>query len=131
MRGSSGTAMTADGFLKPASWRRQCAIKDGFFGPRSVVQNDKCQRGLDPACMRNADYGCLGDGRMIQQHSLDLGRVHVLATADDHVLLALDEPEISLLVEPGQIAAVKPAAGERLLGRLRLPVIAAITLGPR
>jgi len=57
---------------------------------------------------------------MIEQDPLDLGRIHVLPAADDHVLLAVDEPEIALLVESGQIAAVKPIAGERAPRRARL-----------
>jgi len=57
---------------------------------------------------------------MIEQDPLDLGRIHVLPAADDHVLLAVDEPEIALLVESGQIAAVKPIAGERTPRRARL-----------
>ena len=54
---------------------------------------------------------------MVDQHRLDLGRVDVLATGDDHVLHAVLQEQVTLLVEDAEVARVEPAAvGDRLRG---------------
>ena len=55
------------------------------------------------------------------EHLLDVGRVDVLAAADDHVLDAVDDVGIAVVVEIAEVAAVQPAAGQRgrsIAGRL-------------
>ena len=61
---------------------------------------------------------------MREEHVLDLGRVHVLAAADDHVLLAVHEREESLVVETPEIAGLEPAVrGERVGRRVGPPPV--------
>ena len=48
---------------------------------------------------------------MLIEHLLDLARVDVVAAADDHLLLAIDEEEVAALVEPAEITGGEPALG--------------------
>ena len=41
--------------------------------------------------VRHADHGALGDAGQLVEHALDLGRVDVVAAADDEVLAAADD----------------------------------------
>ena len=52
-----------------------------------------------------------GDGRVHAQHPLDLGRVDVEAGGQDHVGLAVDDGEVSVLVHGRDVAGVQPAVG--------------------
>ena len=52
-------------------------------------------------------------GRVLLQRRLDLGRVDVRATGEDHVLHAVAEVEVAVLVEPAHVAERLPAALER------------------
>ena len=58
------------------------------------------------------------------QDVLHLGAVDVLAAGDDHVLLAVDDPDVALVVLTNQVTGVEPAAGERLGGGLRVVPVA-------
>src|SRR3954469_22252611 len=65
--------------------------------------------GLAPGRVGHADDGDLHDRRVLREHPLDLGRVHVLAAGDDHVLEpVLDEHE-ALVVDAAQVAGAEPA----------------------
>src|SRR6202012_1219143 len=55
---------------------------------------------------------------------LDLDAVHVLTTAVDHVLDPVDQVDQALVVDPGHVAGVQPAAGEGGGRRLRLVPVA-------
>ncbi len=46
---------------------------------------------------------------MLVQNLFDLDRVHVLAAAEEHVLLAVDDEKVPLVVVLCQIAGVEPA----------------------
>jgi hypothetical protein len=50
---------------------------------------------------------------------LDLVGIHVEAAHQDHVLLAVHDPEVAVLVHLGDVAGVQPAVRQRLglLGR--------------
>src|ERR1700677_5382595 len=73
--------------------------------------------------VRQPDDGGLGDRRVLVEDLLDLARVHVVAAADDQVLLPVDDVEVAAGVDPGQVAGVEPAVADRLGGGLRaLPV---------
>ena len=72
---------------------------------------------------RLADAGC-GDERV-----LDLDRVDVLPAAVDHVLLAVDDVEQSVVVDARQIASVQPAFDERLGRGLGLVPVALHDVG--
>ena len=61
----------------------------------------------------------LGDGRVLEQGGLDLGRVDVLSAGDEHVLHPVDDVEVALVVDDRDVAGAQPAVGERRRGRLR------------
>ena len=50
-------------------------------------------------------------GGMVVQHALDLGRVHVLAAGDHHVLHAVGDEQEAVVVEVADVAGVEPALG--------------------
>ena len=67
-----------------------------------------------------------GDGGVLVERGLDLGGVHVLAAADDDVLQAVDDVQVSVLVEPAHVAGSEPAVvGQRGRGRLGVVEVAA------
>src|SRR5712691_9531308 len=73
---------------------------------------------LAPPVVRHADDRDVGDGRMVGQRILDLGRVDVLAARDDHVLHPVGEEEIAVLVEKAGVARPEPPVGVERPGRL-------------
>ena len=73
------------------------------------VEHDECLHGLVAEVVGDADNGDLDDRRMLEHHALDLERSDILAGHLDHVLLAVDEVEVAVLVALGQIARVEPA----------------------
>ena len=58
-----------------------------------------------------ADDGDLGDGRVVVEELLDLGRVDVLAAPDDQLLAPADDPVVAVVAAAGQVAGVEPAVG--------------------
>src|SRR5688572_10088635 len=79
----------------------------------------RCRRpifaGADPgadlfpeALMRNTEDGGFPDARMAEEKFLDLGRVDILASADDHVLGSADDGAAPGLVEDRKVASVHP-----------------------
>ena len=61
--------------------------------------------------MGHADHGDLGDAGMRGDHVLDLGRVDVEARHDDQVLGPVDEVEVAVVVDGGDVAGAQPAVG--------------------
>ena len=88
------------------------------------LDHDHRDHRLDPARMRHADHRHLGDLRQLVDHFLDLAAGDVLAAGLDHVLLAVDDGDVALGVDGGEIAGMKPAALERGLGALVVVEIA-------
>src|SRR5262249_4469223 len=66
---------------------------------------------LAPLLVRQADHRDLGDGRMVVQNALHLGRVNVLATRDHHVLQPVGDIKKAVLVEITYITGMKPTFG--------------------
>ena len=63
-----------------------------------------------------ADGAGEGHGRMRKQRILDLGRVDIMAAANDQVLGPPGDPEIAIGVDPPQIAgAQEPTLGEKIV----------------
>ena len=54
---------------------------------------------------------------MLVEDLLDLARVHVVAAADDQVLLAIDDEEVPVLVGLGDVAGLEPPLAVDRLGR--------------
>src|SRR3712207_5364120 len=46
---------------------------------------------------------------MLEEDLFDLARVDVVSASHDHVLLAVDDVEVALLVHPGYVPGVEPA----------------------
>ncbi len=75
--------------------------------------------------VRHADHLHIGHRRVGEQELLDLARIHVLAAADDHVLVAPDDLHVALVVHGRQVAGVHPArAVDGLAGRFRVVPVA-------
>src|SRR5262249_7483168 len=70
------------------------------------------------------DHGRLGDRGMLVEDLLDLARVDVVAAADDHLLLAVHDEEVAVLVHPGQVTSPEPAVRDRLGRGLGLAPVA-------
>ena len=88
----------------------------------------QCHNGLDrlaPFLVGHADDGDLHDRGMLGEYPLDLDRVDVLATRDDHVLEPVLDEDVAAVVDAADVAGAEPAVlGDRLGGRLRLVVVA-------
>ena len=80
--------------------------------------------------VRQADDGGIHDRRMAVQNLLDLDAVDVLAAADQHVLLAIDDVEEALLVDLREIAGLEPVVLEGFLRRLGLVPVTTHDIGP-
>ena len=61
---------------------------------------------------------------MLEQCGLDFRAVHVLAAANDHVLLAIHDVHAAVVVDPPDVAGVEPAVRKGLVRRLRVVPIA-------
>ncbi len=66
--------------------------------------------------VREADDRRLLHLRMLVQHQLDLLGKDVAAVADDHVLDAVEDIEIAVLIEAADVAGTQPAVLERRRG---------------
>jgi hypothetical protein len=61
--------------------------------------------------VRHPDHRHLPDRGVAHDHLLDLGRVGVEAADDEHVLLAVGDAQVAVLVEHPDVAGVQPAVG--------------------
>src|SRR6476659_8857527 len=95
----------------------------GLIRLRARLQLDEGGYRLAPLRMRQAYHGGVLHGGMRQQRLLDLYRGDVLAARLDHVLLAVEEQHLAMVVDQRKIAGVMPAEFSRLFGRLRILVI--------
>jgi hypothetical protein len=59
---------------------------------------------LTPTRVRHTDHCHLADLGMLAQQRFHLGRVDVLAAGDEHVLRAIDDGEVALLVDTTYVA---------------------------
>src|SRR6202035_1652726 len=87
-----------------------------FFG-RHLVPRAQHDYGTDLFAQGGFGYpddGAVGHGRVFEEGGLHLYRVHVLATANDHVLGPVDDVDEILVIEPGHVAGVEPSLRERL-----------------
>src|SRR4051812_30956827 len=90
----------------------------GLRERRAVAHADDGTDLLAETIVRDADDRGLGDVGVLVERGFDLGRVDVLATADDDVLDAVDDEQVAVLVDAADVARVEPAVGERLGRRL-------------
>ena len=118
-------------------WQRH--LEGGELGGHEIAQRLGAQvlarlgeidhrRDFAEAFIRQAEARAFGD-RLVRIHPfLDLDAGYVLAAADDDVLLAVDDEQISVLVEIAEVAGAEIAVpGEGRFGRLVVfPVTAEI-----
>ena len=81
---------------------------------RPSRSDDEGHGHLAPPLVGPADHRHLEHRVVLVEHPLDLGAGDVLAAGDDHVLEAVDDEEVAVLVAHADVAGVEPAAGERL-----------------
>ena len=98
----------------------------------ALAQDDQRLGRLAPLFVRDADDRALHHGRVTVQRILDIGRTDVLASRDDHVLLAIDDMDVAEGVADSKIAGVEIAVLDRLRRLLRLfPVTLEHNVGTR
>ena len=73
---------------------------------------------LAPALVGDADHGGLAHGGVELERLLHLHRRDVLAAGHDEVLGAVDDGEVAVGVDHGEVAGAQPAAAQHLVGRL-------------
>ena len=76
--------------------------------------------------MGDTDDAGLDDVGVVEQDGLDVDGVDVVAAPDDDVLLATDDVEVAVGVEPGQVAGVEPAVLPGAGGGLGVAVVLAL-----
>src|SRR5690606_11543056 len=91
-------------------------------GEVRILAHDHRLDRLAEALVRDADGGDLEHAGHGGDHVLDLVRVHIEARDQDHVLLAVDDVEETLLVHLRHVAGVQPAFGVDDPGGLFRPV---------
>src|SRR3954447_10046380 len=79
----------------------------------ALLQRDRRADLLAQLGMRHPDHGRLAHRGVLVEDLLDLARIDVVATADDHVLLAVDDEEVAVLVDLCHVAGVEPAVLDR------------------
>src|ERR1700739_3103183 len=82
----------------------QLAFRDCHARPR----DDQCGYLFTPSGVRGADHSDLRDRNMLEQRRLDLSRVDVLATADDHILGAIDDDIVAGVVATAEVSGAVP-----------------------
>src|SRR5436190_16549120 len=77
--------------------------------------------------MRYADDGRFEDIGMLVQSAFHLDRVDVVATANEHVLRAVDDVQETVDVETAEVTAVHPAVLPSSRGGFRVVEVTALT----
>src|SRR5207247_586811 len=94
------------------------AVRDELLGRRgrAGLQDDEGLHLLALDGVRYTDRGRVHDRRVRRERLLDLARVHVEAGHDDHLLLAVDDRHVTVLVDGRDVARVEPAVPQGLRG---------------
>ena len=84
------------------------------FGRLRVLEHDENGvHRLAPFLVRHAEHSDILDAGVARQQAFDLARVHVLAAADDHVTLAVDQIDEAVLIAPRHVANAAIAVAQR------------------
>src|SRR5581483_12166692 len=83
----------------------------GGFPP--LLERDHRMDRLPPAGVWDPEHGRLEHRLVLGERRLDLDRVHVLATGDDHVLEPVDEVQVAVRVGVGRVTGAIPTTRER------------------
>ncbi len=117
--------MTYCGTLKWAIWPWQYCFTSSGYDAFARLGHDPGGDDFAVLGVGQPGDGDLGDRRMTVQELLDLGRVDVLAAANDQLLAPADDSIIAVVAAAGQVAGMEPAVGvDRLACRLGIIVIA-------
>jgi hypothetical protein len=87
---------------------------------RAGARDDDRLDRLAPFLVGDADHGDVGDIGMTGDRVLDLGGIDVLAAGHDHVLHAVVDVDIAVVIAVRGVAGAHPAVVNRGGGRLRL-----------
>ncbi len=68
------------------------------------AQGDQRLGRLAPSVVGDRNHSALKDGRMVVEDALDFRAGDVLAAAQDHVFDAVDDQDVALFVDRGQVA---------------------------
>src|SRR6185436_19942309 len=90
----------------------------------SVFENNEGRHLFAVKLIGNTDGGSGGHRRVLIENFINFARIDVLASANDHVGLAIDDVKEALLVTIANVAGVKPATPKRTFGRFGIFEIA-------
>ena len=79
------------------------------------AQHHEAERRLAPFIVRDADDATVEHRGVLLEYRLDVGGKDVLAAGEDHVLLAVDDEKIAILVEPAEVAGAQPGPPFRVV----------------
>src|SRR5437773_5329173 len=100
-------------------------IHDFLFGSAlRITQGDDRLRHFTPGIIRNRDHSAFEYRRMLVKHALDFRRGNVFASAQHHVLGAIDDQNITLVIDRGDVTRVKPLIADSLRGGAGIAPIA-------
>jgi hypothetical protein len=91
---------------------------------RTGAQEYRGDRRFAPFFVGDAEDGDFAHRRMAHGDFFDVARVDLDAAAVDHVLLAVDQVEVALVVGIAEVAGEQPAVADRLLGEVGAAVVA-------
>src|SRR5215831_20450671 len=95
-----------------------------LIGLRTFVENNKGVRCFAPFFMWKADYRYFLHGRVPQKHAFDLDRRNVFTATYDDVFKTVANFDVAIRMHDRRITGMKPSAAQRLLGSLRVVVVA-------
>ena len=95
--------------------RRWCARIGGHDDGHTDLSHDR---------IRARNKRDFGHARMVEQDALDLHRIDVVATADEHLFHPSSQPEDAVVVAGGEVACAEPAVDERLRRARRVVPVA-------
>src|SRR6476646_9479279 len=82
------------------------------------LQRNEGFRRLPAIGVRDADHAALGDRRVLIYRLFDVSWIDVVAAAQEHVLDAVDDEDVSVLVHIADVAGAQmPVWGPHLSGR--------------
>src|SRR5215831_2497829 len=83
---------------------------------RTLLQLDECFRRLAAIFISDADHGYLLDARVLVDRLLKYARINIEAAAQQHVLGAIDDVDVAILVHVADLAGPHEAVGGHDLG---------------
>src|SRR4029077_5385916 len=97
---------------------------------RAWLQRDEGLRRLPTIGVRDANHAALGDRRVLIDRLFDVAWIDIVAAAQEHVLDAVDDEDVAVLVHIADVARAQiPAVGLHLGRRLLVLPIAEHDIG--